>query len=31
MPADTEAGISGFAELVSTALVAGYRDCDDTP
>jgi hypothetical protein len=26
MPADTEAGISGFAELVSTALVAGYRD-----
>ncbi|MDT5366029.1 MAG: hypothetical protein QOC62_460 [Mycobacterium sp.] len=26
MPADTEAGISGFAELVSTALVAGCRD-----
>jgi sugar diacid utilization regulator len=26
MPADTEARISGFAELVSTALVAGYRD-----
>jgi PucR C-terminal helix-turn-helix domain/GAF domain/GGDEF-like domain len=26
MPADTEVRISGFAELVSTALVAGYRD-----
>jgi sugar diacid utilization regulator len=26
MPADTEARISGFAELVGTALVAGYRD-----
>jgi signal transduction histidine kinase len=26
MPADTEARISGFAELVATALVAGYRD-----
>ena len=26
MPADTEARIGGFAELVSTALVAGYRD-----
>jgi sugar diacid utilization regulator len=26
MPADTEARISGFAELISTALVAGYRD-----
>jgi hypothetical protein len=36
MPADTEARISGFAELTGTALVAGYRDeqrrqlCDDT-
>jgi signal transduction histidine kinase len=26
MPADTEARISGFAELVATALVAGCRD-----
>jgi sugar diacid utilization regulator len=26
MPADTEAHISGFAELVAMALVAGYRD-----
>lgn len=26
MPADTEAGISGFAELIGTAVVAGYRD-----
>jgi PucR C-terminal helix-turn-helix domain/GAF domain/GGDEF-like domain len=26
MPPDTEAGISRLAELVSTALVAGYRD-----
>jgi PucR C-terminal helix-turn-helix domain/GAF domain/GGDEF-like domain len=26
MPADTEARISGFAELVAGALVAGYRD-----
>ena len=26
MPADTEAHISGFAELIGTALVAGYRD-----
>jgi signal transduction histidine kinase len=26
MPADTEARINGFAELVATALVAGYRD-----
>jgi len=26
MPADTEARISRFAELVATALVAGYRD-----
>jgi hypothetical protein len=26
MPADTEARISSFAELVATALVAGYRD-----
>jgi sugar diacid utilization regulator len=26
MPADTEARISRFAELISTALVAGYRD-----
>jgi sugar diacid utilization regulator len=26
MPADTEVRISGFAELVATALVAGYRD-----
>jgi signal transduction histidine kinase len=26
MPADTEARISGFAELVATAVVAGYRD-----
>jgi sugar diacid utilization regulator len=26
MPADTEARVSGFAELVATALVAGYRD-----
>jgi sugar diacid utilization regulator len=26
MPADTEARISHFAELISTALVAGYRD-----
>jgi hypothetical protein len=26
MPADTEARISGFAELIGTALVAGYRD-----
>ena len=26
MPADTEARISAFAELVGTALVAGYRD-----
>ena len=25
-PADTEARISGFAELIATALVAGYRD-----
>jgi GAF domain-containing protein len=26
MPADAEARISGFAELIGTALVAGYRD-----
>jgi PucR C-terminal helix-turn-helix domain/GAF domain/GGDEF-like domain len=26
MPADTEVRISGFAELVASALVAGYRD-----
>jgi hypothetical protein len=26
MPADTESRISGFAELVASALVAGYRD-----
>jgi sugar diacid utilization regulator len=26
MPADTEVRISGFAELVATAVVAGYRD-----
>jgi hypothetical protein len=26
MPADTEARISAFAELVGTALIAGYRD-----
>jgi GGDEF-like domain len=26
MPADTEARISGFAEFVASALVAGYRD-----
>ena len=26
MPADTEARISGFAELVASAVVAGYRD-----
>jgi sugar diacid utilization regulator len=26
MPADTEVRISGFAELIATALVAGYRD-----
>jgi hypothetical protein len=26
MPADSEARISGFAELVATAVVAGYRD-----
>ena len=26
MPADTEVRIGGFAELVATALVAGYRD-----
>jgi signal transduction histidine kinase len=26
MPADTEARVSGFAELVATALVAGHRD-----
>ena len=26
MPADTESRISGFAELIGTALVAGYRD-----
>jgi transcriptional regulator with GAF, ATPase, and Fis domain len=26
MPAETEAGISGFAELVGAAVVAGYRD-----
>lgn len=26
MPADTEARISGFAELIGAALVAGYRD-----
>jgi sugar diacid utilization regulator len=26
MPADTEAHVSHFAELISTALVAGYRD-----
>jgi len=26
MPADTEARISGFAELIATAMVAGYRD-----
>src|SRR6478752_7641495 len=26
MPADTEAHISRFAELIATALVAGYRD-----
>ncbi len=26
MPADTDARISGFAELIGTAVVAGYRD-----
>jgi len=26
MPADTEARIGGFAELIATAMVAGYRD-----
>jgi PucR C-terminal helix-turn-helix domain/GGDEF-like domain/GAF domain len=26
MPADTEGRISGFAELIGTAVVAGYRD-----
>src|SRR5580693_1491728 len=26
VPADTEARISGFAELIGTAVVAGYRD-----
>jgi GAF domain-containing protein len=26
MPADTEARVSGFAELVATAVVAGYRE-----
>jgi sugar diacid utilization regulator len=26
MPADTEVGISRFAELIATAVVAGYRD-----
>src|SRR6476660_825745 len=26
MPADTEVHVSGFAELIATALVAGYRD-----
>jgi sugar diacid utilization regulator len=26
MPADTEARIGGFAELIATAVVAGYRD-----
>jgi sugar diacid utilization regulator len=26
MPADTEVRISGFAELIATAVVAGYRD-----
>src|ERR1700756_2146477 len=26
MPADTEVRISGFAELIGTAVVAGYRD-----
>ena len=26
MPADTEARISGFAELIGTAVMAGYRD-----
>ena len=26
MPADTEVHISGFAELIATAVVAGYRD-----
>jgi sugar diacid utilization regulator len=26
MPADTEVRIGGFAELIATALVAGYRD-----
>jgi PucR C-terminal helix-turn-helix domain/GAF domain/GGDEF-like domain len=26
MPADTEARIGGFADLVATAIVAGYRD-----
>ena len=26
MPADTEARISRFAELIATAVVAGYRD-----
>jgi PucR C-terminal helix-turn-helix domain/GAF domain/GGDEF-like domain len=26
MPADTEARISGFAELIASVLVAGYRD-----
>jgi hypothetical protein len=26
MSADTEVHISGFAELIATALVAGYRD-----
>jgi PucR C-terminal helix-turn-helix domain/GAF domain/GGDEF-like domain len=37
MPADTEARISSFAELIGTAVVAGYRDAqkrqmlDDTP
>jgi hypothetical protein len=26
MPADTEVHVSGFAELIATAVVAGYRD-----
>jgi hypothetical protein len=26
MPADTETRISGFAEVIATALVAGYRE-----
>lgn len=26
MSADTEARISGFAELIGTAVIAGYRD-----